>query len=84
MRGNGLRCVDGRIQFQVELLGGSYWDPFLQQQGYFGNLPKNLVISGNDGEPLWQLSYEVNANGYPTKITGKDKKDTAVMTLTWR
>ena len=59
----------------MELLGGSYWDPFLQQQGYFGNLPKNLVISGNDGEPLWQLSYEANANGYPTKITGKDKKD---------
>lgn len=66
----------------VELIGNV--DPFLQQQGYFGNLPKNLVTSANDGELLWQLSYEVNANGYPTKITGKDENGTAVMTLKWR
>lgn len=82
--GNLQDLFDAYSSIQVELMGGSSWDPFLQQQGYYGNLPKNLVTSANDGELLWQLSYEVNANGYPTKITGKDENGTAVMTLTWR
>lgn len=82
--GNFQTLFDEYTSIQVEIMGGSCWDPFLQQQGYFGNLPKNLVTSGKDGELLWQLSYEVNTNGYPTKITGKDENGTAVMTLKWR
>ena len=83
--GNFQDLFDRYSSVQVELMGGSYWDPFLQQQGYFGNLPKNLVTSGNyNGNIRWHLSYEVNANGYPTKITGEDEDGMAVMSLTWR
>lgn len=82
--GNYQTLFDEYSSVHVEFIGDSYWDPFLQQQGYFGNLPKNLVTSGKAPRSAWQLSYEVNANGYPTKITGKDENGTAVMTLTWR
>lgn len=82
--GNFQDLFDEYASISVELMGGSCWDPFLQQQGYFGNLPKNLVTSAKAPRNEWQLSYEVNANGYPTKITGKDENGTAVMTLTWR
>lgn len=80
--GNIPALFDEFSTLHVELIGNV--DPFLQQQGYFGNLPKNLVISAKAPRNEWQLSYEVNANGYPTKITGKDENGTAVMTLTWR
>lgn len=86
-------CYIGNIQtffdhhsgVQVELLFGSWEEAFLQQQGYFGNLPKNLVSSAlYKGEIWWTLDYELNSNGYPTKITAKEGNDTAVMTLTWK
>lgn len=80
--GNLPALFDEFSTLHVELIGNV--DPFLQQQGYFGNLPKNLVTSAKAPRNEWQLSYEVNANGYPTKITGKDENGTAVMTLTWR
>lgn len=83
--GNFQTLFDDYSSVQVEFIGGSFWDPFLQQQGYFGNLPKNLVTSAKaQRNSEWQLSYEVNANGYPTKIMGKDDSGSAVMTLTWR
>lgn len=83
-----LPCYIGNIQtffdnfsrIQVELMGGSFFDPFLQQLGYYGNLPKNLILSTDD----WELSYELNDNGYPTKIIAKDDSDTATMTLQWK
>lgn len=83
-----LQCLmdDYTSSTQLELMGGSMWDPFLQQQGYYGNLPKNLVLSGKDKRHIWHLRYEINTNGYPTKITHKDQDEntTAIMTLTWR
>jgi hypothetical protein len=83
-----LQCLmdDYTSSTQLELMGGSSWDPFLQQQGYYGNLPKNLVLSGKDKRHIWHLRYEINTNGYPTKITHKDEDEntTAIMTLTWR
>lgn len=83
--GNLQTLFDDYSSIDVELMGGSYWDPFLQHQGYFGNLPKNLVTSAiNNGEVDWTLSYELNSNGYPTKITAKEDDDTAVMALTWK
>lgn len=86
-----LPCYIGNLQtlleeyasVDVELMGDNL-DPFLQQQGYFGNLPKNLVTSGKSKNSEWHLTYEINANGYPTKITGKEDRYSAVMTLTWK
>ena len=83
-----LPCYIGFIQFlfdfysriDIDMIGGSNFDPFLQQAGYYGNLPRNLIISTDDCE----LSYELNDNGYPTKIIAKDDSDTATMTLQWK
>lgn len=71
----------------VDLMDGTFYlpcEPFLMQQGYYGNLPKNLVNSFKGEYVHCYLSYEINANGYPTKITANESDGTQVMTLTWQ
>ena len=70
----------------TDIMGGSAFDPFLQQCGFYGDLPRNLVSGCVIDGVEWTLDYEFNNNGYPTKIIGKDEDGDIfiIMTLTWK
>lgn len=76
------QLFDGWSGMQVEIMGGSSFDPFLQQSGFFGELPKNLIESSDYGE--WKLTYTLNSNGYPIKILAEDERCSALMLLEWK
>lgn len=79
-----LPCCIGNLQSFLsicDMVGGSFCDPFLQQSGYFGILPQNLIeFVDNDV----QFRYELNVNGYPTKITGTYADKCRTMLLEWK
>lgn len=59
----------------------NYLDPILFMQGYFGAYPKNTISTyTRNNEPTETQKYEVDSQGYITKISASDG-DT--YTITW-
>ncbi len=79
------QLLDSYGYASVEIMGGSFLDPFLMNAGFFGNLPKNLISKIKDSEGgETTLSYDMDSDGYPVKIVAVDDDgDSAIMTISW-
>ena len=69
-------------------------DPFLVRQGYYGQIPSNLIkqISEYDGyndrTDVVRYQYQLNDNGYPIQITrtstyGGSSSETIIVKIEW-
>lgn len=72
--------ADYSLEFIPRLDG--WVDHVLFMQGYFGNFTKNFLKSVTSYDGVSTYEYEVDADGYVTKVVNKNNGNTA--TFTWK